>query len=284
LLGIDPARNIQVLAASRAIPTIAEFFSETLAAEVARLAGQASLIVACNVLGHIDDLDDVCRGVRRLLAPNGAFVFEVPYLKNLLDKNEYDTVYHEHLSYFAVRPLATLLARHGLRMERVQTFPVHGGTIRCTARSGDGRSAEVAKWLEQEEQLGLDKRSCYAAFAERARQNQRDLPARLADFKAQGLNVVGYGAPAKGTVRLNYCGIHTGLLSTVVDSTPAKQGLLIPGTHQQILPPAELPALQADVLLLLAWNHAPEILARETEFQSRGGRFLTPDLEELHQP
>lgn len=281
LLGIDPARNIQVLAASRAIPTIAEFFSEPLAAEVARVAGQASMIVACNVLGHIDNLDDVCRGIRQLLSPTGAFVFEVPYVKNLLDKSEYDTVYHEHLSYFAVRPLVTLMNRHGLRMERIQSFPVHGGTIRCTARLGDGFSDDVRTWLEQEEKAGLADRFSYGVFAALASKNRHDLTTKLADLKRQGLKVVGYGAPAKGTVRLNYCKVTTALLPAVIDSTPAKQGLLIPGTHQPIHPPSALADLKPDVLLLLAWNHAPEILAREADFKARGGRFLTPNLEEL---
>lgn len=281
LLGIDPARNIQVMAASRAIPTIAEFFSESLAGEVARVAGQASLIVACNVLGHIDDLDDVCRGVRRLLSREGAFVFEVPYLQHLLDRTEYDTIYHEHLSYFAVRPLVTLMNRHGLRMERVQAFPVHGGTIRCTARLGDGFSEDVGTWLDREAKAGLADRFTYGVFAAQAARNRHDLPAKLTELKHKGLKVVGYGAPAKGTVRLNYCQVTTTLLPTIVDSTPAKQGLLVPGMHQPILPPSALADLNPDVLLLLAWNHAPEILAREAEFKARGGKFLTPNLEEL---
>ena len=155
LLGIDPARNISVMAAARGVPTVAEFFSQTLAQEVARVAGRASLIVACNVIGHINDLDDVCSGVEVLLAPDGGFVFEVPYLRDLLQHTEFDTIYHEHLSYFAVRPMAELLGRHGLRLEHVEYFPVHGGTIRGTVVRGSGVSAEVAEWITNEQADGL---------------------------------------------------------------------------------------------------------------------------------
>ena len=281
LLGIDPARNISVMAASRGIPTIAEFFTEPLAAEVERVAGQAHLIVACNVLGHINDLDDVCAGVRKLLHPQGAFVIEVPYLASFLERNEYDTIYHEHLSYFAVRPLATLMNRHGLHVDRVEFFPVHGGTIRVTVKHGVWTSDETLKWLKREEAASLAQRSAYAAMVELTARNKTELPARLSALKRSGKKVLGFGAPAKGTVRLNYCGIGTDLLAEVIDSTPAKQGMHVPGTHQFIRPSSALNEIAPDYLLLLAWNHAPEILARESEFRARGGKFLTPWLEEL---
>ncbi len=280
VLGIDPARNISVAAAARGVPTIAEFFSEALAADVLRAAGPAHLIVACNVLGHIDDLDDVCRGVRTLLAPSGAFVFEVPYLAQLVAGSEYDTVYHEHLSYFAVRPLAVLLGRHGLRIERVEPFAVHGGSIRVTARPGAGCAPEIDIWLRREDESGLARRSGFAAMAEQTLRNRSELPARLAELRSRGLKVIGYGAPAKGTVRMNYCGIGTDLVPVVLDSTPAKQGLHVPGTHQIIRPPEALAALAPDVLLLFAWNHSGEIMRRESGFARRGGIFLTPWLEE----
>lgn len=281
LLGIDPARNISVMAASRGIPTIAEFFSEPIAAEVAKVAGQAHLIVACNVLGHINNLDDVCEGVRKLLHPQGAFVIEVPYLAPFVERNEYDTIYHEHLSYFAVRPLAALMNRHGLHVERVQLFPVHGGTIRVTVKHGVWRSDDAQAWLKREEAAGLSKQSTYARMAELTIRNKTELPTKLAELKRAGKKVLGYGAPAKGTVRLNYCGIGTDLLAEVTDSTPAKQGLHIPGTHQHIRAPSALNDINPDYVLLLAWNHAPEILARESAFIARGGKFLTPWLEEL---
>lgn len=281
LLGIDPARNISVMAASRGIPTISEFFTEPLANEIVRVAGQAHLIVACNVLGHINNLDDVCSGVRKLLHAQGAFVIEVPYLGSILERNEYDTIYHEHLSYFAVRPLATLLGRHGMHIARVQLCPVHGGTIRVIAKHGVWSSDDKLSWLKREEAAGLARSSAYSAMAELTSRNRVELRARLKQFRDSGVKVLGYGAPAKGTVRLNFCDIGTELLTEVIDSTPAKQGLHIPGTHQLICPPSVLKDINPDYVLLLAWNHAPEILARETEFRARGGKFLTPWLEEL---
>jgi C-methyltransferase C-terminal domain/Putative zinc binding domain/Methyltransferase domain len=276
MLGVDPARNIAVMAAARGVPTVSEFFTETLAREIVHVASRAHLIVACNVLGHIDDLDSVCRGIRTLLSPEGAFVFEVPYLGEMVKRAEYDTIYHEHLSYFAVRPLVHLLNQHGLRLDRVELFPVHGGTIRGTAVHGTGYSPQVGEWLAEEEEIGLASRSTYEAMARTVVSNRETLRQTLTELRDAGAKVVGYGAPAKGTVTLNFCGIGTDLLPFVIDSTPAKQGCYVPGTHQPILSPSVLEKEEPDVLLLLAWNHSEEIMARETAFRARGGRFITP--------
>ncbi|MFI5378441.1 MAG: class I SAM-dependent methyltransferase [Tepidisphaerales bacterium] len=280
VLGVDPARNVSVMAAARGVPTVSEFFTEPLGREIARVAGHASLIVACNVLGHIDDLDDLCRGVDALLAADGALVFEVPYLRELMDRGEYDTVYHEHLSYFAVRPLATLLNRHGLRLEKVELMPVHGGTLRGTAVRGSGCSDEVQRLIAAEADSGIGERRTWAAFAAQVEARRTGLRDKLLNLHASGTKVIGYGAPAKGSVVLNYCGIGTDLVPVVLDSTPAKQRLYVPGTHQIIQPPSALSKENPDVLLLLAWNHAAEILEREKQFRTRGGRFLTPHLVE----
>jgi novobiocin biosynthesis protein NovU/D-mycarose 3-C-methyltransferase len=276
VLGIDPARNIAVMAAASGVPTISEFFTQPLANEVARVAGTAQLIVACNVLGHIDDLDDVCAGVRALLAPGGALIVEVPYLADLVDRAEYDTIYHEHLSYFAVGPLAVLLNRHGLRVERVKFFGVHGGTIRVTAIAGEGVSPDVQTWIDRENQRGLATRAAFEVFARKVQSARDELLRQLKALRQQGKKVLGYGAPAKGTVVLNYCGIGTDLLPAVIDSTPAKQGWHVPGTHQPILPPQAMDTQKPDVLLLLAWNHAAEIMQREAGFLARGGKIILP--------
>jgi SAM-dependent methyltransferase len=281
VLGVDPARNIAVMAASRGVPTVSEFFAEPLAREIARVAGLAHLIVACNVLGHIDDLDDVCRGVKALLAPAGALVLEVPYLGDLIARAEYDTIYHEHLSYFAVRPLAVLLNRHGLRLDRVEHFPVHGGTIRCTAVHGQGVGPSVEPWLEREKQEKRAEASSFKPFAQKVIAEREGLRKQLLELASRSVKVLGYGAPAKGTVVLNYCGIGTDLVPAVIDSTPAKQGWHVPGTHQPILPPEAMAQQKPDVLLLLAWNHAKEIMEREAAFIKRGGRIITPHLQEL---
>jgi hypothetical protein len=281
VLGVDPSLNLSELAASRGVPTIAEFFTEALATEIATGTGRAQLVVGCNVLGHIDDLDDVCRGLDALLAADGAFVFEVPYLGELLDRTEYDTIYHEHLSYFAVSPLVRLFNRNGLRLERVERHPVHGGSIRGTVVRGDGHGPTVERWLEAEEARSLAELPAYEAFAHETAAEIKELPGRLAALRDAGLVVVGYGAPAKGTIVLNACAIGIDLVAVVIDSTPAKQGLHVPGTHQRIVAPTALEELGPDVALLLAWNHADEIVAREQRFRERGGRFLTPHLEEI---
>jgi len=280
VLGIDPARNISVMAAARGVPTIAEFFSEPLAREIRKVAGPAALIVACNVLGHIDDLDEVCRGVGELLSSDGAFVFEVPWLGELVERVEFDTVYHEHLSYFSVGPLVELFGRHGLRLEQIEHFPVHGGTIRGTVTRGSGCSDQVAGWIRREEALGLSSRPTLTALADRVTHMRAALRQWLVDQRDSGRTVWGYGAPAKGTVLLNCFGIGTDLLPVVVDSTQAKQGLHVPGTHQPIIHPDEVERCQPDAMLILAWNHAEEIVAREKVYRALGGRFITPDLRE----
>jgi novobiocin biosynthesis protein NovU/D-mycarose 3-C-methyltransferase len=276
VLGIDPARNVAVMAAARGVPTVSEFFTESLGQEVARVAGPASLVVACNVLGHIDDLDDVCRGVSAMLSPTGALVFEVPYLRQLFDRCEYDTVYHEHLSYFAVRPLAVLFNRHGLRLEKIESFAVHGGTIRGTVVRGKGMSDAVRAMVDDETAAGMASPQTWRIFSQRAQDQKESLLQRLSQLRQGGKRVIGYGAPAKGTVILNHCGIGTDLVDSVIDSTPAKQGLYIPGTHQKILPPEHLQQEHPDVALLLAWNHAEEITRREAAFIRDGGSFLLP--------
>lgn len=280
VLGVDPARNIAVMAAARGVPTVLEFFTEPLAREIARVAGAAHLIVACNVLGHIDDLNGVCRGVKALLAPDGAMVIEVPYLGDLLDRAEYDTIYHEHLSYFAVRPLQTLLNRHGMKLARIEHFAVHGGTIRCTAVHGKGTEPEIQHWIDRETARHMAEPESFAPFAKKVAREREVLRQKLEEFKKSGKKVLGYGAPAKGTVVLNYCQIGPDLLPAVIDSTPAKQGWHVPGTHQPILPPEAMKIHNPDVLLLLAWNHADEIERRESAFLARGGEIITPHLLE----
>lgn len=281
ILGVDPSRNISVMAAARGVPTIAEFFTKELAEEIVRVAGRADLVVGCNVLGHIDDLEDVCLGLQALLTDNGAFVFEVPYLAEMIDRMEYDTIYHEHLSYFAIRPLAQLFERHGLRLDRIDFYPVHGGTIRGTVVRGKGPSPAVRELISAEVERGLGAKSTYSELSRQIEGHRAALRGRLQELRASGVKVIGYGAPAKGSVVLNYCDIGVDLLPVVLDSTPAKQGLHVPGTHQPILPPTALYDERPDVLLVLAWNHAEEIVDREKAFRQRGGCFLTPRLEEL---
>ena len=272
-LGVDPAANLANLASDKGVRTISKFFSEQVANDIVHDHGKASLIVACNVMGHIDDLDDFCRGVKELLAPGGAFVFEVPYVRDMVASTEFDTIYHEHLSYFAISPLAELFARFGLGIVNIEHKDVHGGTIRGTVASGESPPNPTAsEWIRQYESEKID----WAAFTQRCVNYRNSLVNWLVSEQELGRIVWGYGAPAKGTVRLNYCKVDTSLLTTVVDSTPMKQGRFVPGTHQAILNPTKLKEGTPDSLLVLAWNHVKEIRAKESNYIAGGGTIITP--------
>ena len=269
-LGIDPAENLSAIARSRGVPAVAQFFTEALAEQVVAIHGQASLIVACNVLGHIDDLDDVLRGVRHLLSPMGAFVIEVPCANWLISRTEYDTIYHEHLSYFAVKPLSALVARHGLKITRVESQEVHGGSIRVTVQHGIGHTHAVVPWF-QGDSIPRD----WVAFRQRCEDTREHLVGWLTRARDDGRTVFGYGASAKATVRLNYCGVGTDLMPSIVDSTPGKQGRFVPGTRQSIHDPSVIDTLRPSDVLILAWNHNLEIRPKLAQYVASGGRVAS---------
>lgn len=266
-LGIDPARNLSDIAHERNVPYITEFFTEILARKVLQSHGSASLIVACNVMGHVDDLDDLCRGVKLLLHPDGALVIEVPCANWMLSRTEFDTIYHEHLSYFGIRPLATLFSRHGLRVTQIRTQEVHGGSVRLTMLHGEGHSGQVTPWVE-----GEMRQRDWTAFGGRCEESRERFIRWLTKARDGGRLVVGYGAPAKATVRLNYCNIGTDLLPLVVDSTPNKQGKFIPGTHQPICDPSRIEEQITSDVVILAWNHEQEITTKLAGYKANGGR------------
>ncbi len=260
---VDPADNMP-WAGAHVARQIKECFTQGNAQFILGEAKQkASLIVACNVLGHIDDLDDLMRGVNDLLAEDGVFVVEVPYLHDLLDRVEWSTVYHEHASYFCVQSLDALMARYGMSINMVTPQNVHCGSIRCVIRRGKTRSIYGDKPTAGE----------LNQFARDAECTRLDLLAELHALKAAGKRTIGYCASAKGTVILNYCNIGPDLVPLVVDSTPAKIGKLMPGTHQPIIDSSELQAMKPDAILLLAPNHAEEIKAKEAWFT---GEWLNP--------
>jgi len=203
----------------------------------------------------------------------------VPYLVDLLEKNEFDTVYHEHLSYFAVRPVQRMLERAGLKLVDVKRQEVHGGTVRLYARhaaSDEPVSHAVQELVALEKRLHLDTLAPYEAFAKRVQQLRKDLVALIQDAKRQGKRIAGYGAPAKGNTLLNYCGIGQEHLEYVQDTTPIKQGLRTPGMHIPVVPPETLQQRPPDLALMLAWNYEPEILAKEATFRRNGGKFIVP--------
>lgn len=278
VLGIDPAENLAQVARLQGVETLETYFSSKVAAHVRQQYGRARLITATNVLAHIDTLHDACDGIRTLLAPDGACVCEFPYLPNILEQNEFDTIYHEHLSYFSLQPLIRLFNDHGLTLVDAEPLSVHGGSLRITVTQASARRAPspaVSRFLNDEQRRGLPTLPPYEAFARRVAAIQTQLVARLQDVRARGGRVVGYGASAKGNVLLNSCRIGPDLIEYIVDSIPYKQGRYTPGTHIPIFPEKRLENDTPECVLLLAWNFTDEIQAKLSGYLDRGGQLIT---------
>ncbi len=277
-LGIEPARNLAARSAASGIDTVGEFFTRPLATELRATRQPARVVVANNVLGHVDDPRVLLLACRDLLVNEGMVVVEVPYVGDLVDGLEYDTVYHEHLSYFSIAALLRLCESAGLMAVRLDRLPVHGGSVRLyLTGSGAGHSPAVLAAAEDERRAGFMDAVTYRRFGERVRSHRTALVGRLEQYAAEGRLVVGYGAPAKGNTLLNYCGIDTRLLRYTVDRNPLKVGLYTPGAHIPVRDVSTLgDAPRPDVVLLLAWNLADEVLAQERSHRERGGRFMVP--------
>ena len=279
-LGIDPAQNIATVANGRGIETLPEFFSAETARRVRHDYGAARLVLGRHVFAHIDDIAGVAVGVRELLGPDGVFAIEVPYLVDMLERNEFDTIYHEHLSYFAVGTLVTLFERHSLRVVDVERLPVHGGSILVSVARPDGPWAPrpiVEELLKLEQSVGLYDDAAYERFAENVASIVEELPALVKRLAADGHRIAGYGAPAKGNTLLNVCGLGPGELEFCCDTTEFKQGKVLPGTHIPVRDPGHAREHAPDYYLLLAWNYADEIIAKERAFLEGGGRFILPN-------
>lgn len=277
ILGIDPAENIARDANKRGIRTMCAFFSEETAKQALEQYGQAKIITATNVIAHIDTIHDVVKGIKTLLHPQGIFVMEAPYVIDLLDNNEFDTIYHEHLSYFSIRPLKKLFELYGMRIIDVRKQNIHGGTVRVYAAFENSNYAvhpRVEKFVTEENLKKLHLRSTYDEFARRVKVIKRDLVSFLKRIKKEGRTIIGYGASAKGNVLTNYCGITTELLDYVVDSTPYKHGKYTPGTHIPIYPESKLEKETPDYALLMSWNFADEIIEKQRTYRERGGQFI----------
>lgn len=278
-LGVEPARNIAALARAEGIETIAEFFTEAAGPMIRASHGPAKAVIGNNVLAHVDEPVGFLRGAAALIADDGLVITEVPYLREFVDRLEYDTVYHEHLCYFSISALMRLAERAGLSIIRVDHVPVHGGSIRMYAgsRARHPDHAPAVQTLAAAERAdGLTTLPRFQQFAADVNRQREALRALLTRLKAEGRTVAGYGAPAKGNTQLNYCGITTDLMAWTVDKSPHKVGRYIPGTHQPILPATELLARQPDYAVILAWNFAEEIMRQQAEYRARGGKFILP--------
>ena len=276
VLGIEPAANIASVANERGIRTRCEFFGQAAAERLAAEGLRADVLHANNVLAHVPDLNGFVGGIARVLKPGGVAVIEAPYLRDLIEKCEFDTIYHEHLCYFSVSALEPLFRRHGLGLANVERIPVHGGSLRLFASPGAQTGAAARKLMEEERAAGMLEHAYYTGFAARVDRLRGELRALLAKLKGEGRRVAAYGASAKGSTLLNYFGIGAKELDYVVDRSTEKQGRYTPGSHLRILPPSHLLQDRPDYLLLLAWNFFDEIVAQQAEYRARGGRFIVP--------
>jgi SAM-dependent methyltransferase len=280
VLGIEPAANVAAAAIAKGVPTVSRFFGAGVAREVAAEFGQPDLLIGNNVLAHVPELNDFVAGLKLLLRAGGLITMEFPHLLELIQHNQFDTIYHEHFSYFSFLTVSAVFERHGLTLFDVERLPTHGGSLRIYACHGEERTRPVSErahaLLELEKRAGLRNIATYARFAEQVRETKRALLEFLIEAKRAGKRIVGYGAPGKGNTLLNYCGIGTDFLDFTVDRNPYKQGKYTPGMHIPIRHPDALLAAQPDYILILPWNLKDEILATVGRTPGIKAQFIVP--------
>ncbi len=280
VLGIEPAANVGAAAIAKGIPSLPRFFGRELARELAAQGKQADLLLGNNVLAHVPDLNDFVGGMRILLKPDGTVTMEFPHLMRLMADNQFDTIYHEHFSYFSFLTVEKVFAAHDLTLFDVQELPTHGGSLRIFARhagAGNRPVTDAVRGLKaREEREGFARLETYATFSEKVRETKRKLLEFLIGAKRAGKTIAGYGAPGKGNTLLNYCGIRTDFLDFTVDRNPYKQGNFLPGSRIPILAPEAIQERKPDYLLLLPWNLKQEIMGQMAHIRAWGGKFVVP--------
>jgi SAM-dependent methyltransferase len=279
VLGVEPAVNVAEAAVERGVETLTEFFTAELGRELAAERGHADLVLGNNVLAQVPDINDFAEGVAALLARDGTATFEFPHLANLIERLEYDTIYHEHFSYFSLHSIRAIFGAQGLDLVDVEELPTHGGSLRVFLRHGESGlqpSAAVEEVLAGEQARGLLDPATYRRFAEGVQESKRALLEFLSELRREGKQVVGYGAPGKGNTLLNYCGIRTDFLDYTVDRNPYKQGKHTPGTHIPIHAPQRIAETKPDVILILPWNLVGEIGEQLSYTAEWGARLAIP--------
>jgi hypothetical protein len=279
-LGIEPAANVAKVAEEKGVPTLVRFFGVAFATELVHSGKRANLLLGNNVLAQVPDLNDFIGGMKILLAPGGTITLEFPHLQQLIEQNQFDTIYHEHFSYFSLIAVEHAFERHGLTVFDVLELPTHGGSLRVYGRHAEETqrpvSAGVPRLRERELSLGMRTSAYYAAFEQQVRSTKRQLLQLLNTLKDEGKSIVGYGAPGKGNTLLNYCGIRTDYLDYTVDRNPYKHGRFTPGTHIPIFPPERIAETKPGIVLILPWNLREEIVEQLSYVRQWGGRFLVP--------
>ena len=280
VLGIDPAANIAAVAREKGIRTEVEFFGKNTAIKLVKKYGKANLLLGNNVLAHVPDINDFVAGMKEMLDSQGVITMEFPHLQRLIEKNEFDTIYHEHFSYLSFVAVNRIFAHHGIIIFDVEELESHGGSLRIYGKHAHGHDKKVSErvneLIQREIDLGFESLEYYSLFEEKVKETKRKILEFLIDAKRKGKTIVGYGAPGKGNTLLNYCGIRTDFIDYTVDMSPHKQGTLLPGTHIPILHPDKIKETKPDYVFILPWNLKDEIITKHKYIRDWGGKFVIP--------